>query len=373
MSTSTRLVSVDLLRGGIMVLMAIDHASFLVAGVHATEFWGYPLPAYDDAGWFLTRFVTHFCAPGFFLLMGIGMAHSERPARWFALRGGLLVLLQLLVEDPAWLIGSLGSGADAGVGAVTDGRVAGGGSEIRVHLGVLYALGMSMLMWGVLRRLPSLAIAALSVAAIVVSALYVPGNLDPDTLYGPLARLLLVPGHSNWLQVYYPLLPWVGVTGLGLILGRELRRRPARTMALLPWLGLGLLVLFALMRAAGAGDAHAPTEGWIGWLNLTKYPPGPAFLSLTVGGVLLGLALAARVPASALGAGNPLLVFGGSALFFYLLHLYVYAAMGLVLPRGGLAMVYGSWLAGLAVLYPACRWYGSFKRGKAADSVWRLF
>jgi hypothetical protein len=101
-----------------MVLMAIDHASYFIAQVHSAEFWGVTLPFYPDASWFWMRWITHLCAPGFFLLMGNGMALfavSRRKARWsenritqfFVLRGVFLILLQLFVENPAWRLGDL--------------------------------------------------------------------------------------------------------------------------------------------------------------------------------------------------------------------------------------------------------------------------
>ena len=81
-----RLLPLDALRGLIMILMAIDHANFFVARLHPTgEFWGVPLPQYNNIAEFLTRLVTHICAPGFFFLMGVGMvlfAHSRRSLGW---------------------------------------------------------------------------------------------------------------------------------------------------------------------------------------------------------------------------------------------------------------------------------------------------
>ena len=111
-AAADRFVALDLHRGLIMVLMAIDHASYFVARVHALEFWGAPLPVYSDACWFWTRWVTHPVAPGFFFLMGAGIAlfadarHRSgwgegRITRFFAIRGALLICLQMLIENPA--------------------------------------------------------------------------------------------------------------------------------------------------------------------------------------------------------------------------------------------------------------------------------
>src|SRR5512146_1471987 len=109
-TTNRRLPALDAHRGLIMLLMSIDHASYFIARVHSRELWSTPLPLYPDALWFLTRLITHPCAPGFFFLMGIGMiffSDNRRSAGWsesrisrsFVIRGLLLMLLQILVEN----------------------------------------------------------------------------------------------------------------------------------------------------------------------------------------------------------------------------------------------------------------------------------
>ena len=115
-----RLPALDTLRGLLMVLMALDHARGFIARDHPSEFWGMVLPHYEHAVPFITRLVTHLCAPGFFFLLGIGMtllAESRRRLGWsdgritgyFLHRGMLLILMQLLIENPAWLVGMLGA------------------------------------------------------------------------------------------------------------------------------------------------------------------------------------------------------------------------------------------------------------------------
>jgi uncharacterized membrane protein len=148
-TTMERFVALDAHRGFIMMLMAIDHASYFIARVHSAEFWGMALPVYSNAFWFWTRWITHLCAPGFFFLMGIGMilfADARRKAGWeegritrfFVLRGFILIFLQLLVEDPAWILSDLS--ASPGVMVIRGGGVPGGGSEGMIYLGVLFAL-----------------------------------------------------------------------------------------------------------------------------------------------------------------------------------------------------------------------------------------
>lgn len=381
---SARLLPIDAMRGLIMVLMAIDHASYFVARRHSSEFWGVDLPRYEAALPFVTRLVTHLCAPGFFLVMGVGMAlfavarveragwSGARVSRFFVSRGLLLIVLQHAIENPAWVLGEI-----TGTGMVSRGGVAGGGSPLFLHFGVLYGLGATMVVWGLLLRLPGWAIAAIGAAAIFATQLLLPPPSDAATLYSPLVRLLLVPGHSDAWQVFYPLVPWLGVTGFGLLLGRALARGDARrVLRRTTMLGGALLGAFAAIRLGGGfGNFHAPADGWIGFLNVTKYPPSLAFLTLTLGVDLLLLgALAAAGDALRSALARPLLVFGRTALFFYLLHLWVYLAIGLLAPNGtSVAMTYPAWLLGLAILYPVCVRYERFRSATPADSLWRFF
>lgn len=107
-----RMAGLDAFRGFIMVLMALDHASYFIAKTHSHEFWGAELPHYPGAMEFLTRWVSHLCAPGFFLVMGIGVVmlvssrekagwSAGRISRFFMIRGALLILIQFFVENPA--------------------------------------------------------------------------------------------------------------------------------------------------------------------------------------------------------------------------------------------------------------------------------
>jgi hypothetical protein len=106
---------------------------------------------------------------------------------------------------------------------------------------------------------------------------------------------------------------------------------------------------------------------------VTKYPPSLVFLLLTLGIDLLLLALLSRSD-SLLGQRSPLLIFGQVALFFYIVHLYLYALSGFAFPDGaGLGITYIAWLLGLMLLYPLCRWYGRFKAQAAPGSIWRFF
>jgi uncharacterized membrane protein len=382
--TGRRSRALDAHRGLIMMLMAIDHASYFIARVHSRELWGTPLPVYPDALWFWTRWITHPCATGFFFLMGIGMiffADAHRNAGWkegritrsFVIRGLLLIALQLTIENGAWIVGDLSGRPGAAV--TRGGPMPGGGTEGMIYLGVLFSLGGTMLFWAFMRRAPSWLVAVTSMAAVICTQSVIPGPDRTQVVYSPLVRAFLIPGHSNMLEVLYPVVPWLGVTGLGLLFGRLLQRRAQRAVQAALWTGLGLLILFAGIRVAGGfGNLNVVPTGWMGFLNVVKYPPSLAFLTVTLGINLLLITSWRWIEPGLRSPYNPLVLFGRTALFFYLLHLWIYGLLGLLFRDGSnLATMYAFWLLGLAILYPLCYWYDHFKRRKPTHSIWRFF
>lgn len=366
-NVTARLLPLDALRGTIMIVMALDHANALIARQHPpAEIWSRPPPQYDSALAFLTRLVTHLAAPGFFFLLGAGMvlfAESRRMLGWsqwrilrhFALRGLLLIALQLLAENPAWQLGEPFQ-------------------PVPVYIGVLYALGGAMIVGSLFVRLPALPLLALGLAAIVGTHLLLPAQ--PFAPVAPLARLLLVPGLTPPVVVNYPLVPWLGVACLGMAFGRGLLRDRAGAYRWSLSIGMACLLLFAAVRTTGTFGNIRPVEGagWVAFLNVVKYPPSIVFLLLTLGVDLLLLGLLARGEAGLARWGRPLIVFGQSPLLFYAMHLYLYGAIGLAIAPDGMpiARMYPYWLAGLVVLFFLCRWYGDFKRRRAPESLWRL-
>jgi uncharacterized membrane protein len=363
-----------------MLLMAIDHSSYFIAHRHPAEFWGIPLPEYDSFLAFLTRFVTQVCAPGFFFLMGAGMAlfaESRRRVGWttgriwrfFLVRGSLLIALQLFLENPAWLLGPIDVISSPG-----------GDGPVQLHFGVLYALGASMIVSSLLLRMRGLVLVGLGLGVIVLTQVLTPTPENASVLYSPLVRLLIVPGQTRIWSVMYPLVPWLGFAALGLAFGRELVRDRSRAYREALTGGAVCLLLFLLVRCTGGfGNTHTPVgAGLVGFLNLTKYPPSIAFATSMLGANLLLLAALKKEGQRIAEWGKPLLVFGRSALFFYLVHLYLYGVIGLVAGRwypdgSGWLLMYVLWAIGLAILYPMCRWYGEFKRRKGPNSLWRLF
>ena len=378
-----RLASLDTLRGLIIVLMAIDHARGFVAKNHPGEFWGSSLPDYQG-DWlaFLTRLVTHLCAPGFMFLMGAGaalFAGSRANAGWsatrvsvhLALRGLVLIVLGQLLENTASAFAFVGVTRVETYGV----RVPGVPGAITVVLGVLYGLGSALAIAALLVRAP----AAILIGVSGLCVLLMHGLTPPASQVGapihPLLAMLVVPGFATPVLAVYPTIPWLAPTLLGLVFGLALRRDRDRAFQRIALAGALFLVSFVVLRATGGIGSFQPAEpGWIGFLNLTKYPPGLTFLLLTLGVNFLLLASFERGTASHARWTQPLRVFGSVPLFFFITHLWLYAAMGRFFPAGTTILgMYPFWLLGLVMLYLPCRWYGELKQRRPAGSLLRLF
>jgi uncharacterized membrane protein len=376
---STRLTAFDRLRGLIMVLMAIDHASFFIARVHPAETWGAAPPYYADVPAFLTRWMTHLCAPGFSMLMGIGLVwfaqsrlaagwSSGRITRFFVTRGALLLLVQHLLENPAWLMGIFS--VDPAIVELQPG-VPGVAGNTMLGFAVLSALGFALIFWGVCWRLPTWAIGVICLVAMCLSRALTPG-ISAAAQPIPVWKLLLfVPGQGGIVQNLYPWIIWLVPAGLGIALGRAFRRDPGRVAAIASIGAAAALMAFVVMRLSGLGEFHQPAPGLIGWLTLTKYPPSEAFFALMLGLDLALIAAFAKWPSTWLA---PLEVYGRVPFFFYLAHLWVFGALSWAFPSGtSLPAMYAVWAATIAGLYPACGWYARVKFGKPASSWWRMF
>lgn len=369
-----RFLPLDALRGLIMVVMALDHANAFVGRTHPRpEMWTGPFPAYADPVAFLTRWVTHLAAPGFFFLLGSGIAlfvDKRRQEGWsanaifrhLALRGLFLIALQVLVEDPAWTLGS---------GSL---RVPWEGGSL--YVGVLYGLGSCLLVASVLWLLPAPWLLLFSTTLLLIIQTLFQDILPPASLGSPLEHLLLVPTASGPLVVYYPMLPWLPVVGLGIVFGRWLLRDPQRAGRAALGIGNAALGFGLVLRWVGGWGNIRALQGtdWISFLNMVKYPPSLTFLLFTLGIDLILFAAFARLGTLLRLVAHPLFVFGSSPLFFYLIHLYLYGILGILFaPRGtGVVGMYPYWLLGLVLLYPLCLWYGRFKATRSLSSVWRF-
>ncbi len=367
-----------------MIFMALDHASLFIAAQHFSEFWGIPLPDYGDAFSLFTRVISHLCAPGFFFLMGVGMhlywssrrargVAERKIVRHFAVRGTVLIAVDIFIITPTWIIGSLESFL-AGVGPIE--VIPGAGESIMMATGVLAALGAAMLFAAFFLRLGAVTTATAGFAILLVCQAVVP---EASRVFEPmtqLERIFLVAGHDGFLLVNYPILPWLSVSLFGIAYGHLVVADSERAMRFALPAGLVALMLFVLVRGAGGFGTHHPAAGddWMAFLTVTKYPPSVAFLLLSLGANALFLACISAARRQLEGVGRPLMVFGRAPLFFYVAHLYLFSIVGLLIPgETTLAGMFPVLLLGLVVLYPACKRYDVFKRGKPENSLWRLF
>lgn len=373
---ANRLVAIDWLRGFVMMVMAVDHASVMFnAGRLAVDSM-YPVDGFFVPGWtpgtelptaqFFTRWITHLCAPTFLFLSGTSLALSTagRAARgmsaWeidrhLVARGAILIALEAV-----WL--SIGPSLGAG--------------RYILVLQVLYAIGLSLIAMAGLRRLPTGWLVAFAVAWFVGGEI-VTQTLAPVGAVGPFDAFVFAPGGLGIAQVGYPVLPWLAMMMLGWAFGDHLVQlradgRPASVAtARCALAGVASLAVFAVVRGANAyGNLGLlrDDDSLVQWLHVSKYPPSLAFVSLELG--LMALVLAGLLwfegrLVHAPRPRNPFRVLGQTALFFYLLHFPLLMAFGVAtgsLGKGGLVE---TWLAATVVvcaLYPVCLAYGRYKR-----------
>jgi len=367
-STAARLLPLDALRGLIMALMALDHANMFVAHKHpAGEHWGGGFPAYSSALPFLTRLVTHLCAPGFSFLMGTGLwlfAQSRRKMGWsrwavtrhFLVRGALLIALQFLVENQAWRLSP--------------------GWQLDVYVGVLFALGGTMILGSLLVWLKPQALLALTVVLAVGTELLAPNPVLWGQRNSPFDLLLLLSGGDSHLWSNYPVLPWLKFVTFGMLFGHWLLDDARKAFGRALKLGGALLLAFVVVRYLNGFGNIRPRVGdsWIAFLNVVKYPPSIAFSLLTMGANLLLLGLFGLASARVQRLLQPLAVFGRAPLFFYVVHLFLYAGLGLWLTPAGtsIAGMYPYWLLGLLLLFPLTWWYGRWKHRQPPNSILRF-
>ena len=350
--TGRRIGSLDAWRGLIIVVMALDHANgFIARGKLAPEMWGGPYPDYGG-DWlaFMTRWVTHAAAPGFFFLLGVGavlFARARRRAGWsqrrvtihLLVRGALLIVLQFTLENAAWEFGD-------SLGGFT-------------YIGVLYALGASLVVAALAFRLSGWVLALAGAGVLVATELVLP---EFYRQFATWRLFVTTPGPGDGWYSLYPALPWLGVAALGMAFGRWLGADRDRALKSMLPLGLVALAGFVVLRAAdGFGNVRErQTDDLIGFLNVVKYPPAITFSLPSVSGSAIA---------------GVLRTYGAVPLFFYLAHLWLYAQMGLWIDRSGtgIPVMYFWWFAGLAALYPACWAYGRFKQSRPPASLWRFF
>lgn len=358
-----------------MILMALDHVRDYVTNVRVQP----ENLARGSAALFATRWVTHFCAPAFSLLAGVGIGlamNRGKPAgemsRFLIVRGIWLVLLDVVITPIAWQFGF---------------------DLIPAFALVLWALGLSMIVMAALIHLPRAAVA--SGALVMIAAHNLLDGVRPDSwgALAPLWHVLHVPGFAipDTLFIAYPLVPWVAVMAMGWVLAGVYRWEAAARRPFLIRAGMAATVLFLIVRAInGYGDPAPWTEQRTAaltvasFLNARKYPPSLDFLLMTLGPslVALGLLDGARGRVSRWAA-----VYGQVPLFYYVVHIVVAHALAVALAfvQGGelrrilvitdsgsippwygvsLAGVYAAWAAVVLAVYPICRWFARLKHDR---------
>ncbi len=371
--------TIDLLRGLIMVFMALDHASALIARTHFSEMWGVPFKGYPDIFWWFTRFVSHLCAPGFFLLMGMSIylfSQKRKEAGWedkninlyFIKRGGLILLFMFFLEFPAWGLGFSFSQMPPDSGGGMPGNYTGG---FLIPTTVLYGLGMCMIMAGFLWKLNKYILLFISCLSFILSGYYVSNSL-PSEAFHPLEHMALVPGMSNGSMTIYPIIPWLGVTTFGMFLAQILLEQKEKFYNFALGTGVLFLISFLGLRFFEICNFQLNTfDDWISFFTLIKYPPSLTFILVTCGINLILLFIFSKINDSTFV--KPLQLFGQTAMFFYIAHLYLYALMSIPFPLGsGIVLMYLLWFVGLIILYFICREFLAFKKSKPLDSLWRM-
>jgi uncharacterized membrane protein len=361
-----------------MIIMALDHTRdfFGIPGQNPTDLTS------ASAALFLTRWVTHFCAPVFFLLTGTGAYLSLRRktpqelSRFLFTRGLWLIFLELVVVRCLAYQFNF------------DYRV--------TKLLVLWALGWAMITLSALVRLPAFVPTAFGVVLIVGHNL-----LDTVRSANPIWAILHGPGFvlntpQHVVFAAYPLIPWIGVTAVGYGLGQVYGWDADRRRAFLLRLGVALILAFLVIRGI---NIYGDPSRWssqkgalftvLSFLNTTKYPPSLLFLLMTLGPAMIFLR---AVDSGTPRVFRPALIIGKVPMFYYVLHFALIHLIAVVVcyarygtahwmfespdlghypfspPPGwgfSLLIVYTVWAIVVVTMYPLCRWFAGLKQRRS--------
>lgn len=364
-----RIEVVDVMRGLIMVIMLLDHVR---EAIYLHKVVTDPLDVENtEPGLFFGRIAAHFCAPMFVFLTGLGAWLYANPASgwrsptgFLVKRGLLLVVLELTVITFAWT---------------------GTFPPSTIWLQVIWVIGLSMIILGLLHPLPRWVLATIATVLVfghnALSGIHFqPGEAGfvPWTILHD--RGFLIPDGPVKLKVSYPLLPWIGIILYGWLAGPLFARTvtPGQRGRAFTALGLGSIALLLVLRGF---NIYGETLPWkpgadtlhtvMSFVNFTKYPPSLDFVLLTLG---VGFLLFPRFERLSNGFTRMLATFGGAPMFFYVFHLYLLLALqkGMVAlvganhgERFGVDHVWIVWLVWIAlvpVLYPPCKAFANFKR-----------
>jgi uncharacterized membrane protein len=370
-----RLDMVDMLRGLVIALMVLDHTRDYF---HVSAYTFNPTdPARTYAWLYITRWVTHLCAPTFVFLAGVsiylqGANGKSNPqlTRFLLTRGAWLIVLELTVISFGFNF-----------------------ALPFLFLQVIWAIGMSMILLAGVIWLPRAAAGVIGAVIVAGHQLLAPIEAADLGALAPLWTLAFEVGPTPFGPGFipYPLIPWFGVMCLGYALGFVFVQEAERRNRTLLKIALGAIALFLVLRAINAYGDPAPWQAFPGvaatvmsFFNVSKYPPSLLYVLITLGVSLLCM-LAFRQLQGWLA--RALLAYGRTPLFTYVLHIYVVHGASLLaavlagypasyhvnfladpfrLVKAGfgfnLLVVYGVWLAILIALYPAARWFADVKR-----------
>ena len=378
---ASRIQSIDLLRGLVMIIMALDHVRDYF---HAAAFLYDPTDlSRTSAPIFFTRWVTHYCAPIFVFLSGtsaylMSRRKSKKELSLFLLKRGLwLLFLELVVLAFGWNF------------------------DIHFHsilLITIWMFGISMIVLAALVHLQLTTILIIGLALVLGHNLLDTINVDGNDLQAFLWAVLHKQAGFSYagktILVGFPVIPWIGVMPLGYCLGSLYTSGydPVKRKKILLWTGSLAILLFLVLRITNLyGDSalwaeqSSPLFTFLSFLNVSKYPPSLLYLLVTLGPALLFLAFTERVSGK---ISDVILVYGRVPLFYYLIHIYlihvlaVFAAI--LLPEFSwsvmimeepiwftaelkgfgfpLYVVYLVWAGVVVSLYPLCKWYDKYKR-----------
>ena len=378
-TSKVRVSSIDLLRGTVMIIMALDHVRDYF---HADAFVYDPLDLEKTSPLlFFTRWITHFCAPVFVFLAGTsaflsGQKKTKRELSFFLLTRGLwLILLELTVINFGWLFNW---------------------QLPTLPLTVIWALGISMVALAALIHLPKKVILAIGIILVAGhNALDGVNVAEPGTekfvwalLHQP--GVFVVAGKN--IFVGYPIIPWIGLMALGYCFGQLYtpRYEVHKRKRILTIMGVSAIALFVVLRFTNIyGDASlwsgqsSPLYTFLSFIRTTKYPPSLLYILMTIGPALLFLAFTER-PLGKIG--KIVSVYGRVPFFYYLLHIYIIHLLALFAAEFAhndwtdmivsfwvnfdpqlqgygfnLWVSYVIWIVIVVGLYPLCRWYDRYK------------
>ena len=379
-SAISRIQSIDLLRGIIMIIMALDHVRDFI---HAPAFIQDPLDFNTTTPLlFFTRWITHYCAPIFVFLAGASaylqsLRKNKKDLSIFLIKRGLwLILIEISVMslaftfDPAYPV---------------------------FILQTIWAIGISMVILGLVIWLPFAAILTTGLIIVVghnfLDFYEAAHKGEYSLVYSLIHRFGFYPlWGKHTLQVFYPFLPWTGLMLLGYCFGRLFTEYEGNQRTkILTWLGLGMIVFFIVLRATNAyGDAqHWSIQKNVlytvfSFVNTVKYPPSLLFMCMTIGPAILFLAWFKNARSV---LSKIIMVYGRVPFLYYILHFYLvhFICMALFFARGhsfaegwrtnpnlpfnfvipgegySLGIVYLVWFLMIVALYPICKWFSDYK------------